>query len=52
MRSVTPELKYLYINTSTVDERDLDEIAYQVNRINEIKLYKSSRSIKEGENAE
>lgn len=52
MRSVTPELKYLYINTSTVDERDLDEIAYQVNRINEINLYKSSRSIKEGENAE
>lgn len=52
MQSATPELKYLYINTSTVDERDLDEIAYQVNRINEIKLYRSSRSIKEGENAE
>ncbi|MEQ7056605.1 hypothetical protein ABQE23_09550 [Enterococcus avium] len=52
MRSATPELEYLYINTSTVDERDLDEIAYQVNRMNEIKLYQSSRSIKEGENAE
>lgn len=52
MRAATPELKYLYINTSTVDERDLDEIAYQVNRINEIKLYKSSRAIKEGGNAE
>ncbi|MGM0110123.1 hypothetical protein [Enterococcus sp. DIV0187] len=53
MRAATPKLKYLYLDTSTVDERDINEIAFQIKRINEIKMFEGSRSIsKEGEQVE